>query len=138
MAVVALPHAAASAAVARRRLVADLRRQGVATEAIADAELVLAEMVGNAVRHARPLPGGELRAGWEVRNDSVVVRVTDGGAPTLPRVQRQIDLDRGIDRETVEAERGRGLAIVAAVASDWGAERLDGGLRTWATIDLTT
>jgi anti-sigma regulatory factor (Ser/Thr protein kinase) len=136
MAVVALPHAPASAGVARRRLVADLRRRGVAAERIADAELVLAEMVGNAVRHARPLPGGELRAGWDVLDGSVVLRVDDGGAPTRPTMQRQIDLDRTADRDTIEGERGRGLAIVAAVASDWGAEREGRGLRTWATIDL--
>jgi anti-sigma regulatory factor (Ser/Thr protein kinase) len=136
MAVVALPHAAASAGVARRRLVADLRRRGVGAETIADAELVLTEMVGNAVRHARPLPGGELRADWDVRDHVLVLRVTDGGASTRPTVQQQIDLDRVADRDTTGAERGRGLAIVAAVASGWGSEREGRGLRTWATIDL--
>jgi anti-sigma regulatory factor (Ser/Thr protein kinase) len=128
MAAVALPHAAASATLARRRLVADLRDHGLPPEVIADAELVLAEMVGNAVRHARPLPDGTLCAAWEVAGGSVVVRVTDGGGTTRPTVQRQIDL--------VEAERGRGLAIVAAVAGDWGAEPTARGLRTWARIDL--
>lgn len=128
MGVVALPHAPASATVARRRLVADLRDHGLPAAVIADAELVLAEMVGNAVRHARPLPDGTLCAAWDVRNDAVEVRVTDGGGPTRPVVQRQIDV--------VQAERGRGLAIVAAVARDWGAEPTDRGLRTWARIEL--
>jgi anti-sigma regulatory factor (Ser/Thr protein kinase) len=95
---------------------------------IADAELVLAEMVGNAVRHARPLPDGTLCAAWDVVGDAVVVRVTDGGGSTRPAVQRHIDL--------VRAERGRGLAIVAALAGEWGAEPTDRGLRTWARIDL--
>jgi anti-sigma regulatory factor (Ser/Thr protein kinase) len=128
MADVALPHAAASATVARRRLVADLRDEGVAPTVIADAELVLAEMVGNAVRHARPLPGGTLCASWEVCGGCVVVRVTDGGGATRPTVQRQIDV--------LDAERGRGLAIVAAVATEWGADRTGSGYRTWARIDL--
>lgn len=129
MAVVALPHAAASAAVARRRLVDDLRTRGVAPEAIADAELVLAEMVGNAVRHARPLPGGMVSADWEVRDSEVLIGVEDGGASTEPVVQRNLE-----DRT---AERGRGLAIVAALSRTWGAEEAGRGLRTWATIDLT-
>jgi anti-sigma regulatory factor (Ser/Thr protein kinase) len=128
MAAVALPHAAASATVARRRLVADLREHGLPAGVIADAELVLAEMVGNAVRHARPLPDGTLCAAWDVRADAVVVRVTDGGGTTRPTVQRQIDV--------VQAERGRGLAIVAAVARDWGAEPTGAGQRTWARIEL--
>ena len=128
MSVVALPHAPASATVARRRLVADLRNHGLPATVIADAELVIAEMVGNAVRHARPLPDGTLCASWHVQGNSVVVRVTDGGGPTRPAVQRQIDV--------VQAERGRGLAIVAAVARDWGAEPTGRGQRTWACIEL--
>lgn len=128
MGVVALPHAPSSATVARHHLVADLRKRGLPAAVIADAELVLAEMVGNAVRHARPLPDGTLCAGWEVRGESVVIRVTDGGGATRPTVQRHIDV--------VQAERGRGLAIVAALARAWGAEPTDRGLRTWAHIDV--
>src|SRR5690348_1424169 len=108
MAVVVLPHALTSATDARRRIVADLRGEGLPSGVISDVELVLAEIVGNAVRHARPLPGGKLCAAWEVRHDRVLVRVTDGGGTTRPAVQRHVDL--------VEAESGRGLAIVAALA----------------------
>lgn len=133
MGVVALPHAPASATVARRRLVADLRSEGVASAVIADAELVITEMVGNAVRHARPLPDGTLCAAWEVRGGYVLVRVTDGGAETRPVVQPQW----GSRIDAADAERGRGLAIVEAVAEEWGAERTGCGHRTWARIDLT-
>ncbi len=128
MAVVLLPHAPASAAVARHRLVEGLSALGVRRDVIADAELVITEMVGNAVRHARPLPDGQLRAGWDVEDDRVVLRVTDGGGSTRPAVARQEDF---------EAERGRGLAIVAALAEDWGSERDDRGLQIWASLDVT-
>jgi anti-sigma regulatory factor (Ser/Thr protein kinase) len=128
MAVVALPHAPESAAAARHQLVDGLTALGVELGVIADAELVFTEMVGNAVRHARPLPDGRLRAGWEVRGDLVVLRVSDGGAPTRPVVRSH--------RDVVDAERGRGLAIVAALTREWGAEQEGRGLRTWATIDL--
>jgi len=101
---------------------------GIRSEIIADAELVITEMVGNAVRHARPLPDGQLRAGWELENDRVVLRVTDGGGSTRPIAAQQEDHD---------AERGRGLAIVAALSRDWGSERDDGGLQIWAALDLT-
>jgi anti-sigma regulatory factor (Ser/Thr protein kinase) len=127
MAVVFLPHAPASAAVARHRLVEGLSALGIRREVIADAELVITEMVGNAVRHARPLPDGQLRADWELEQDRVVLRVTDGGGSTRPAVARQDDF---------EAERGRGLAIVAALARDWGSERDDAGLQIWAALDL--
>lgn len=125
MAVVLLPHGPASAAVARHRLVEGLARLGVRSEVIADAELVITEMVGNAVRHARPLPNGQLRAGWEIEDDRVVLRVTDGGGATRPVAERQHDS---------EAERGRGLAIVAALAQDWGSQRDDRGLQIWAAL----
>jgi anti-sigma regulatory factor (Ser/Thr protein kinase) len=128
MAVVVLPHAPASAAVARHRLVEGLSALGIRQDVIADAELVITEMVGNAVRHARPLPDGHLRAGWELEDDRVVLRVTDGGADSRPTVVRSQDF---------EAERGRGLAIVAALARDWGSEQNDRGLQIWAALDLT-
>ncbi len=129
MVVVTLPHTAASATEARRRLVVDLRARGLSADDIADAELVLAEMVGNAVRHARPLPGGQLRTDWSVADLQVTLRVVDGGADTCPAVQSSL--------EHGEAERGRGLAIVAALASSWGAQQAGGTLETWAVLDLT-
>ncbi|MDQ1649545.1 MAG: hypothetical protein QOG60_1602, partial [Frankiaceae bacterium] len=33
--------------------------------------------------------------------------------------------------------RGRGLAIVAAIASSWGAQHEGTTLETWAVLDLT-
>jgi anti-sigma regulatory factor (Ser/Thr protein kinase) len=126
MAVVMLPHTPASATAARRGLVAELTALGVAPDIIADAELVIAEMVGNSVRHAQPLPEGGLAAGWELRDADVLVRVTDGGASTTPTVPCRIDV--------ATSEQGRGLSIVAALAEDWGSERHGAGLRTWAII----
>src|SRR3954464_2527575 len=129
MAVLSLPHVPASAAAARRRLAHELTMLGVAPAVVADAELVITELVGNAVRHARPLAGGKVCAGWELAGGALFLRVTDGGAATHAIVRRTAD--------PLDDESGRGLAIVSAIATDWGSESDGARLRTWATIDLS-
>jgi anti-sigma regulatory factor (Ser/Thr protein kinase) len=91
-----------------------------------DAELLLSELVGNAVRHARPLPGGVVRVAWEVATREVVLRVTDGGSSNGHR-----------PHETTvgpESTSGRGLTIVAALARRWGVEPTRGGQSVWAVL----
>jgi anti-sigma regulatory factor (Ser/Thr protein kinase) len=90
------------------------------TELIHDATLVASELVTNAIRHC-----GEI-VSLEVHLDSDVleVAVRDGDA-VLPRPRSTGNFE----------ESGRGLAIVAAVATDWGAEaRPDGGKRVWVRL----
>jgi anti-sigma regulatory factor (Ser/Thr protein kinase) len=96
-----------------------------------DAELLLSELVGNAVRHARPLPGGGVRVAWEVASSEVVLRVTDGGSTNGHR-----------PRETPagpDAISGRGLTIVAALAARWGVEPASGGggQSVWAVLAVS-
>jgi GAF domain-containing protein len=83
-----------------------------------DVELVVAELVSNAVLH-----GGdpvEVRV-FEV-DDGLRVEVADGG-PGMPAAGRS-----GPDAMT-----GRGLALVAALAAEWGVEPLaTGGKVVWA------
>jgi len=117
-------HAGASASQARRRLVDDLARLGIPREAIQDAELVLSEMVGNAVRYARPLPGNVLLATWEHANGRLLLRVTDGGGRGQPKVQEAGPFDT----------RGRGLAIIDAVAAAWGVKRRGAGIARSSTV----
>ncbi len=81
-----------------------------------DAALVLSEMVGNAVRYARPLPGNVLLASWEHAEGRLLLRVTDGGGRQRPQVRDAGPSDT----------RGRGLAIVDAVAAAWGVQRRGG------------
>ena len=128
---VVVPHHPRGAGLARSRLAAEIGRV-VRPELLADAVSVAAELVGNAVRHATPLPGGVIRVAWLVRltaeTQTVEVKVTDGGAATEPRVQPY-------DSDSTD---GRGLAIVAALARHWGFERDGLGQSVWARITYPT
>ncbi|HEV7653996.1 MAG TPA: ATP-binding protein [Mycobacteriales bacterium] len=114
---VTVRHTPASAGEVRRQLSADLADAGLPPAVIADATLVISELVGNAVRYAEPLPGGLLEVSWTVEDECVRLRVSDGGGPSVPARH-----DAG-----PEDVRGRGLAIVAALARDWGVEQSSNG-----------
>jgi anti-sigma regulatory factor (Ser/Thr protein kinase) len=121
-------HEAESAGQVRRSLVDDLIRVGLSRDVIDDAALLMTELVTNAVRYAKPLPGDVLQVGWELHAGSLMLRITDGGGRDAPH-----RLDAG-PRDT----RGRGLAIVEAVAERWGVEREVGDLSTvWAELAVT-
>jgi anti-sigma regulatory factor (Ser/Thr protein kinase) len=127
---VVVPHHPRGARIARQRLTNELGG-AVRPALLADAVSVLAELVGNAVLHADPLPGGVIRVAWRLRphpsspdGNVVEVRVTDGGAAGLPRV-RTISPD---------AMDGRGLSIVAALADRWGVDRDGLGQSVWAEL----
>ena len=127
---VVVPHHATGARLARHRL-ADELAEVVAPVLLADLVAVLAELVGNAVRHADPLPGGVVRVAWRLRpapgGPTVSIRVTDGGAPAGPRMRAA----------SPDAVDGRGLHIVAGLASRWGVERDGLGQSVWAEFDPT-
>lgn len=124
---VVVPHQASGARTARQRLATELSGV-IPAELLADVVAVLAELVGNAVRHAEPLPGGVVRVAWRLRHgpgtDVVGIRVTDGGANTSPRI-RTLGL---------EAIDGRGLHIVTALTTQWGVERDGLGQSVWAEL----
>jgi two-component sensor histidine kinase len=124
---VVVPHHPSGARQARRRLAAGLGSL-VRTELLTDALSVAAELVGNAVRHASPLPGGVIRVAWKVQFgrgvETVHLRVTDGGALTEPRIQPA----------NADATDGRGLSIVAALAERWGVDHEGGGQSVWAEV----
>ena len=107
-----LPFTPESAGVARRQLVEWMRHLGAADEARDDARLLVSELVGNAVRHARPLADGTMRVCWKSRETAIDIAVTDGGALTTP--------------ERVEAGvsdlAGRGLSIVETLSARWWVE----------------
>jgi anti-sigma regulatory factor (Ser/Thr protein kinase) len=124
MGTVLLPYAPASVAVARQRLTADLAAAGVVHAAVGDAVLVVSELLSNAIRHARPLPGASVQVAWAVDNGSVKVAVSDGGAPTRPYPAHA----------SVSALGGRGLDIVEYLARTWGVRAGPGGLTVWAIL----
>jgi len=121
---VVVPHHASGARFARHRL-ADVLGDLVPADLLADSIAVVAELVGNAVRHAAPLPGGVVRVAWQLGlGGAVEIRVTDGGAESPPTAR-----DAGTD-----AVDGRGLAIVAALAQRWGVEHDGLGQCVWAAL----
>ena len=122
---VVVPHHPRGAHVARHRL-ADELRSLVSADRLSDAAAIAAELVGNAVRHAAPLPGDVIRVAWRLLSSgSLEIRVTDGGSPAGPQL-------RVAEPEAVD---GRGLTIVAALADQWGVERDGLGQCVWASID---
>lgn len=107
-----LPFAPESARVARREMVGWLAGAGHAGEVAEDCQLVVSELVGNAVRHAQALDGDIMEVAWAYTEDGVTIAVTDGGAETQPH-----QVEAGL-----AAVSGRGLAIVDAIAKSWWIE----------------
>lgn len=120
-------HAPDSVALVRRLIVDYLDEAGINGEESFTAALIASELVSNAVRHAPPLPAGNLAIGWQLEAGSYTISVTDGGraAAITPR-------DSGPD-----AASGRGLAIVAAIAESWGVEGDDEHTTVWARRSFT-
>jgi anti-sigma regulatory factor (Ser/Thr protein kinase) len=122
--VVFLPHASSSVSVVRRRLAAELLESGVYEDIADDAAVILSELISNALRHARPLPSGDIRVAWSRQGDLIQLAVSDGGAMTEPRRARA----------TLSSLGGRGLGIVETLADGWGVLHEDGGTTVWATL----
>jgi anti-sigma regulatory factor (Ser/Thr protein kinase) len=122
--VVHLPCAPASVALARRALADELRAAGVFDYAVADAALVMSELLSNAILHAYPLPGERLQVAWIMEGSSVQVAVSDGGSATVPHA----------GHPSPASIAGRGLSIVEHLCQTWGV-RADGvGLTVWAVL----
>ncbi|KUJ70249.1 regulator [Streptomyces albus subsp. albus] len=126
----AVPHGPAGVGQARRRMRGDLRRTGVPEAVIDDAVLILSELLSNACRHGRPLSTDEygeggVRAAWRVDDRArLTVEVTDGGGPTRPVPATP----------SVTARGGRGLAIITALAQNWGVRDGVDEVTVWATL----
>lgn len=115
----ALPSAAAAVPQARHGVVAALRDWdcGRLVEAV---ELVVSELVTNAVLHART----PLEVTMRKERDGVRVAVRDL-ADGLPTTRASVSL----------ASTGRGLVLLEALAVSWGVDRHDGGGKTvWALL----
>jgi anti-sigma regulatory factor (Ser/Thr protein kinase) len=89
-----------------------------------DVELVLTEIITNAVRHAELTPTVDveitLKAGHLLR-----LTVADGSSlkPTIGALAE-------------DQESGRGMQLVAAVADRWGVDEHPGGKIVWIELDL--
>lgn len=119
-----LPHAPTSVGVARRMLGTDLRAHRVQETSVADATLVLSELMSNAVRHARPLPGVQVLVCWKLTGRSLEIAVSDGGGPTQPYPVSTRPAGVG----------GRGLGIVGQLSRRWGVRSDEHGTTVWALL----
>lgn len=117
-----LPGRPESVRVARRAITGAAVELGVEGDALFSLQLVVSELVGNAVRHAS---SSTLELRWEVVGETVRIEVCDDHT-VLPRSRAVAATD----------ERGRGLHLVEAVTSRWGAEKLAGGKVVWAEVSL--
>ncbi|WUI04259.1 ATP-binding protein [Spirillospora sp. NBC_00431] len=93
--------------------------------ALFDASLCMCELITNALRYTESGRDGQVRV--EVGHSEKVVRVTvvdDGGAESVPRLASAGEM----------AEGGRGLIVVAFMATSWGVERRGEGHAVWFEI----
>jgi serine phosphatase RsbU (regulator of sigma subunit)/anti-sigma regulatory factor (Ser/Thr protein kinase) len=109
-----LPAELTSARKARVLIRRPLRRWGL-VELIPTTELLVSELVTNAVRYAQGKIGLRL-----ILEGGLVCEVQDGSA-ALPRIRHPGDED----------ERGRGLQVVSQMAQRWGARRTPSGKVVW-------
>lgn len=121
-----VPFAASSVATARQHLKQWLQDSGSPREIIDDARLVISELVGNAVRHAQPLPDGSILVSWSIERRGLQLSVTDGGSGTRPR-----KVHAGSS-----ALAGRGMAIVDTLALTWWSEKSHSRSTVHAILDM--
>ena len=114
-AALALPALSASVSAARRTVTALCGPAGLAV-LYDTAALLTSEVVTNAVVHG---------------DGTVMVRAHTGGGRLRVEVEDEGD-GAPVERHAArDAEGGRGLALVAALADDWGVERVAGGKYVW-------
>jgi anti-sigma regulatory factor (Ser/Thr protein kinase) len=109
--------AAPIAAPLARRLVERACRAWSVPDLMEPAQLVVTELVANAVRHA----GHGLAVSASLRDGQLRISVADDD-PVLPRPGAAGPTD----------EHGRGLLMVETISRDWGAMRLTTGKVVWA------
>ncbi|WP_370416372.1 SpoIIE family protein phosphatase [Streptomyces fradiae] len=114
-----LPQEGRAASVARG-LVTDQLAVWDLTELADVFELVVSELVGNALRYGNG--PGRLRL---LRGDRLIVEVSDTG-PDLPQIQHADLGDEG----------GRGLQLINMLCRRWGSSRTATGKVVWAEHDL--
>lgn len=117
-----VPGVPAGTGMARRVTAAVLQGWNVA-ELSDDAQLVVSELLANAMEHAA---GAETYEVELVRLDTGVRLYVADGSTIMPVVA---ELSR-------DHPRGRGLRIVEALSASWGSDTHDGGKRVWADLTL--
>lgn len=116
----------------RRWLAGFLASQEAVRLLVEDSVLVVSEMVSNAVLHTRSgHPGGEVAVLAAFRPDLLRLEVTDQGDVHPPGPQPSVAAD-----PDQLSEGGRGLEIVAALATEWGISGNSDTSTVWAKINI--
>ena len=124
LSMVTVPHERTGVRLARHAFADQLGTDDVRPEERDDAMLVLSELVSNAVKHAAPLPSGEIRVRWEILGELLHIEITDGGASTRPHASVA----------ALSALGGRGLDIVRTLSSQWGVTEGQDSVTVWAEV----
>jgi anti-sigma regulatory factor (Ser/Thr protein kinase) len=114
-----LAHDPLSASEARQLTVDRLTGWGLG-DLVFSAELIVSELVTNAVRYAKGTIGLRL-----IRDDMLIFEVTDSTS-AAPHLRLADDSDEG----------GRGLYLVGRVARRWGTRHSSQGKTVWAELPL--
>uniref|UniRef100_UPI0031E40CF5 SpoIIE family protein phosphatase n=1 Tax=Streptomyces hawaiiensis TaxID=67305 RepID=UPI0031E40CF5 len=117
----AVPADPSAVAQTRKDVVAQMERWGL-SDAVFVTELVVSELVTNAIRHAEPPV--QLRL---IHDTTLICEVSDGGN-TAPHLRRARTYDEG----------GRGLLLVAQLTERWGTRQSATGKTIWAEQTLTS
>jgi anti-sigma regulatory factor (Ser/Thr protein kinase) len=107
-----LPFELSSARVARKTMSAELREWGLRESFVADAELVLAELVANGIEHGQANPDGVIEISWCIDGPVLRISVCDGGTAQTLQMPEMSDTSL----------RGRGLQIVDYLCAAWTVE----------------
>lgn len=86
-----------------------------------DAQLVVSELVSNAVEHA----GGAESFELEIVCHTDVLRISLADGSSIRPVVQELDHDR---------PRGRGMRLVEMLTDGWGADDHHGGKRVWVEL----
>jgi anti-sigma regulatory factor (Ser/Thr protein kinase) len=86
------------------------------------AELVVSELVTNAIRHGAPPI--QLRL---IHDDTTLICEVSDGSGTAPHLRRAKTFDEG----------GRGLLLVAQLTQRWGSRHTEDGKTIWAELTLS-
>jgi anti-sigma regulatory factor (Ser/Thr protein kinase) len=121
-----------NAPAAARRLVSTMLLAWGCVEQVEVAELVISELVSNAVQYAAEF--GDLEIELAVDAATIHISVADGS--TYLAQPRQIGKGDP-DNSNSTGTRGLGLRLVERVARQWGVEEYVLGKRVWVELPLT-
>jgi len=111
----------------RLHAAAVLREWGLPRDLVEDAQMLVSELMTNAMDASVVLP----------ERPPVTLRLLAGGTSLVIEAWDQNPLDLEPRQADVDAECGRGLTVVAALSTRWGCQRTSGRHKVvWAELTL--